>query len=262
MRAALLDLLFHVVVAAALGVGVGTLASLTIRRAVNGKYRRAGSASNSRATYGASGGSGGPGQGGPQGGPGGPFITIQVSGGGAGGVARRYLGPPHPETVLKTEDIVAGEIIAWRMWRVVPEVSLQGDKLKSLVADYFWSDESPAACGTGEFSLASGYGVHSYKSLDYMRTDLPWLHSLLGGGVLISSDDGEPVHLAVAWAYGEVALWGDVIEHERGYRSQYARVRSVCVPTDAHLEAELQQRYKAGAPSEVWPEEIWDDYGN
>ena len=31
-------------------------------------------------------------------------------------------------------------------------------------------------------------------------------------------------------AYGKVALWGRVIEHEHGYRAQYAYPQSIVVP--------------------------------
>jgi hypothetical protein len=108
--------------------------------------------------------------------------------------------PPHPPTALKSEGVRAGEIIAWRAWFV------SGDDLRSVVAEgKSWSATEPMV---GD--AAAGYGVHAYKGphgpvLDkYVTRD----HSQL-------------------WVIGEVAMWGDVIEHAEGYRSEFARVHSL-----------------------------------
>jgi hypothetical protein len=48
--------------------------------------------------------------------------------------------------------------------------------------------------------------------------------------------------------YGEVALWGDVIEHELGYRAQFAQIVSLKhflktpAPHKLHIK-ELRERY-------------------
>ena len=109
-------------------------------------------------------------------------------------------GPPHQATCLKSEGLRAGEIIAWRAWLVV------GEQLMSVVADgKLWSETEPMAGDP-----AAGYGVHAYKA-----PHGPLLDSYVQKGS------------ANHWVIGEVALWGDVIEHEDGYRAEFARVHSL-----------------------------------
>lgn len=108
--------------------------------------------------------------------------------------------PPHEPTRLKSEAIVAGEIIAWRAWVV------RNGRLYSMTASSVeWNPNAPM-----EGDAAGGWGVHAYKNA---------LEPLRDG--YIGLDDSR------CWAFGQVALWGDVIEHERGYRAQYARVHAL-----------------------------------
>lgn len=99
---------------------------------------------------------------------------------------------------LKTEGFRCGEILAWRGWRVTPQ-----GFLRSMSADVIWGPGEPMDGKTK--SSEEHCGVYAYKKLrDFLSAH---------------SDDLD--------VYGQVALWGDVIEHELGYRAEYAKVISL-----------------------------------
>ena len=106
-------------------------------------------------------------------------------------------------TDLKSEGVRAGEIIAWRAWRV------KGDCLRSAVMDSIWSEHEPMIGDP-----IKDYGVHAYN-----YKGGPYNDGYAGSGVMIHFCDG--------WVAGRVALWGEIVEHKLGYRAQYARVYSL-----------------------------------
>lgn len=124
---------------------------------------------------------------------------------------------------LKREGIVAGEIIGYRYWR------LQQGYLRSVYQNDVWQ---PGQVLEGrELGDWDSRGIHAWKSrgsreyLDYLRgylkrDDEPFVFSrFLNDRVLA---DTMP-----AMVTGTVFLWGDVVEHERGWRAEFARVRSL-----------------------------------
>lgn len=137
-------------------------------------------------------------------------------------VAHPYEAPPEPK--IEDAGITVGEIIAWRAWRVQHGFSM------STYVDEAWA---PGAVMEG--NIEKGEGVHAWKSS----------HKALGYLFGFADDAG-------AMIIGKVALWGEVIEHERGYRAQYAKPVSFdFVVTNGHsnvadedmLLAELRKRY-------------------
>lgn len=106
--------------------------------------------------------------------------------------------PPHDRTALKSEGLHPGEIIAWRAWKV------HGTELVSMTASSTWDPFKPMS---GD--AAGGWGIHAYKD---------------PAGILY---DGYISASSSSWVLGRVALWGDVIEHEHGYRAALARVHSL-----------------------------------
>lgn len=99
---------------------------------------------------------------------------------------------------LKTTDFIVGEIIAWRGWRVRRDGFLQ-----SMSADAVWPPDEPMDGNVK--SLKDHCGVYAYKKAkDFLAS-----------------------HSDTLDIYGRVALWGDVIEHELGYRAEYAKVISL-----------------------------------
>jgi hypothetical protein len=75
---------------------------------------------------------------------------------------------------------------------------------------------------------AEGAGVHAFKSLDeafkYADQAINWIFP--SGGVVV----------------GHVALWGDVIEHEHGYRAQYGSVHSILNEANDNPKLDLLRR--------------------
>lgn len=90
-----------------------------------------------------------------------------------------------------------GEIVAHRGWGINPD-----GFLTSMSAGAVWAPGEPMEGKTK--SATEHNGVYAFKTCkDYLTANL-----------------GLPV-------FGKVALWGDVIEHELGYRAQFAKIISI-----------------------------------
>lgn len=101
-----------------------------------------------------------------------------------------------PALAIEEAGIRAGEITGVRAWLVV------GDHLlKSMYMDYIWQPGAQKITDERVHPLM-GNGFHAFKTLEQCR------HEYCGDNVI----------------YGEVALWGEVYEHERGYRAECARI--------------------------------------
>lgn len=125
---------------------------------------------------------------------------------------------PHGPTELKSEGIRAGEIIGWRGWFVV------GGELRSMTADAAWQPGVPM---TGD--PANGFGIHAYKSPHGPSLDGYCSRAML-----------------TPWVIGEVALWGDVIEHTEGYRAEFGRPHSFVTWSDnipREIRDEITKKY-------------------
>lgn len=142
------------------------------------------------------------------------------------------LSAPWPVTALQTSSIVAGEVLGWRAW----DIGQQTDRwiIKSVTADKVWEPRE-----TVDGDVAGGYGIHAYKS------------------PLGPTLDGYANEFSLsAWVLGRVALWGDVIEHERGWRGQFARPFSFdhFHRVSERTEQELRAKYLALDDFAVSPE--------
>jgi hypothetical protein len=114
-------------------------------------------------------------------------------------------GPGEGARALPSSGLETGEIIAWRHWYWFEE---GGEFLTSVRknADGHRPIWPPGEPMTGEPGDHDTIGVHAWKTkraaLEYLR-------------------------LARLGVVGRVALWGEVVEHETGYRAQYAKVVSL-----------------------------------
>ena len=120
---------------------------------------------------------------------------------------------------LKHEGIRVGEIIAYRAWRVVePSWSRPGDdRLHSIfVRDYVWPPDEPAS---GDVKM---HGIYSFRDVICSREE--YGYSPLGSGPLL---------------FGKVKIWGEIVEHEAGYRSQFGKIVSL-----DHGDHELLMKYR------------------
>jgi hypothetical protein len=108
---------------------------------------------------------------------------------------------------LKHEGVRAGEIIAYRAWRVInPGWFRNGDDhLHSVyMRDYVWHPDEPAS---GDVRT---HGIYSFR--DAIRSKYEYTYTSLDNGPLL---------------FGKVKIWGEVVEHEAGYRSQFAKIVSL-----------------------------------
>ena len=106
------------------------------------------------------------------------------------------------DAALGETRIRAGEIIAWRYWQ------LRNGLLYSVFVPYTWRPgvlERARRWEPGSYNL----GYHAFRDIAQAEREASmythWWPSVIGS----------------------VAMWGEVIEHRHGWRSEYAAVRSI-----------------------------------
>ena len=106
------------------------------------------------------------------------------------------------DAALGEPRIRAGEIIGWRIWR------LCNGLLHSVIVSYVWRPgvfERSSSKESGSYNL----GYHAFRDKEQAEREAS-------------------KHIYVAPAViGSVAMWGEVIGHQYGWRSEYAAVRSI-----------------------------------
>ena len=109
-------------------------------------------------------------------------------------------------TKVESAGVRLGEITAWRLWRV----DGHGHRLRSVVRDAPWLPGVPMV---GDPTPTNRAGVYAFRDLKDALCELNITET--------------PVVL------GTVKLWGRYVEHERGYRAEFARITSL-VATAPH----------------------------
>ena len=107
-----------------------------------------------------------------------------------------------PKKKIKDEGIRVGEIIAYRCWPI------KNGFLWSTAADRAWAPGEPMKAG--ENHIRDGLGIYAFKDMSRC----------------IHEFGGESFYRCGV-AYGSVVLWGEIVEHQLGYRAEYAAVRSI-----------------------------------
>jgi hypothetical protein len=105
---------------------------------------------------------------------------------------------------LKHEGIRAGEIVAYRAWRViVPGLFRRGDNLLhgAYIRKFVWPPDEPAS---GDVKT---HGIYSFRN------------------VIRSAEEYD--YETYGMLFGKVKIWGEVVEHERGYRSEFGKIISL-----------------------------------
>jgi hypothetical protein len=136
------------------------------------------------------------------------------------------------DAALGQPRIRAGEIIGWRIWR------LYDGFLQSVTFSYIWRpgvfERSSSAEGGWECNL----GYHAFKDKEQADRE--------------ASAHWSPIVI------GSVAMWGEVVECQRGWRSEYAAVRSIIkIAGDIRLWRkhrlllELREKYRCTAVTEL-----------
>jgi hypothetical protein len=107
---------------------------------------------------------------------------------------------------LRHEGIRVGEIVAYRAWRVIePHWWWPGDdRLHSvLIQEYVWHPDKPAS---GDVRT---HGIYSFRDAVRSKEEYPYS---AGRATLL---------------FGKVKIWGEIIEHQHGYRSQFGKIVSL-----------------------------------
>jgi hypothetical protein len=109
---------------------------------------------------------------------------------------------------LKHDGIRVGEIIAYRAWRVIEPSwwGQRGDDLLHSVfrRDYVWHPDQPAS---GDVRT---HGIYSFRDVIRCKEDYGYT----------AGRDGPLM-------FGKVKIWGEIVEHEAGYRSEFAKIVSL-----------------------------------
>jgi hypothetical protein len=133
----------------------------------------------------------------------------------ASGPGLTIAGSSYPTSAVEDAGIRAGELSGYRCWKL----GADGLLCSVVYNDYVWQ---PGAIAEGDPFNGSG-GIYAYKSVLL-------LHKY--GSV----EDQETT------VTGTVDLWGEVIEHEHGYRAQYAAITSI--HDSPHYDAKaIRKRY-------------------
>ncbi len=162
---------------------------------IHGKYWRAAKKihGGSNATSGA-----GPGAGGAPGAQWSSYAGGFTSGAGAGTATSNARTSASVAGVFSDAGIKAGEVTGFRCWQLHPDGFLHS----VVYADFVWK---PGRIAEGNPAYDHA-GIYAYKS------------------VLDLHNYGSPEPGTVS---GTVDMWGEVYEHERGYRAQYAAIASI-----------------------------------
>ena len=147
-----------------------------------------------------------------------------------------------PKRPVEDAGIRAGEITGLRAWRV------RGDRLFSVYIDSFeWLPGEPA-----RGMLNDEQGVHAFKDEVHLRMYLylKRIEDLMSVAFVHPAYLPPPEHALpepgpdLGFVTGTVDLWGNVIEHERGYRAEFGQVASLdhAIGKGIDLEA-LRSRY-------------------
>lgn len=143
-----------------------------------------------------------------------------LSGIGPGGVVQANFFPVIIEPyLLKREGIVAGEIVAQRCWKVV---FVDGEpRLRSVFQHDIWEPgEAMIGRGIGDWS---NRGVHAWK----MECITQATGYLMEHIIASEMNPDTFIMSSACMVTGTVLLWGDVVEHQYGYRAEFAKVRSL-----------------------------------
>jgi hypothetical protein len=107
---------------------------------------------------------------------------------------------------LRHDGIRVGEIIAYRAWRVIhPWWFRNGDdRLHSVfIKDYVWHPDEPA------YGDVRNHGVYSFRNVIQSREEYCYYVGT------------EPL------LFGKVKIWGEIVEHQWGYRSEFGKIVSL-----------------------------------
>ena len=153
--------------------------------------------------------------------------ATQQPGTGAGGAATLPATPEPPKRKpIEDAGIRAGEIIGHRGWRIK-----NGLLVSIFKSEHVWRPDEPM-----RGDVSGEYGVHAFNNPYLVATYVAetkayaqsmhqvYMQAALRPGGIINIPE---IEFGGIFAFGTVAMWGEVIEHSRGYRAEFAKVASI-----------------------------------
>lgn len=164
-------------------------------------------------------------------GAGGGVTWVSVSSSSTNSLSRSAAGP-EPEPIIENCGIRLGEIIGWRAWRVID------GKLVSFVMSYPWFPGEPMvgdvnATAWGSFRT----GVYALRSAETARR---MIMEHVSACIYIGGD--------LSVVLGRVSLWGEVVEHQGGYRAEFAKPHSLDEMTHGYCDLPALRKLYGLAP--------------
>jgi hypothetical protein len=124
---------------------------------------------------------------------------------------------------VKVAAIVTGPTTGYRIWRLLPFQDLEGPPSVRLCSagtmgvPKFWPVREPVVAVCSKFKTTHAAPWPTHECGVWALPSLEAAEKRIEG--FATSDNFRD---SLGWAVGEVALWGRVIEHENGFRAQYA----------------------------------------
>ena len=138
------------------------------------------------------------------------------------------------DAALGEPGIRAGEIIGWHFWK------LCNGRLHSVFVSYTWHPDVFERSSSKQGGFKNP-GYHAFRDKEQAEREAASTHAYWTPSVI-----------------GSVAMWGEVIEHEHGWRSEYAAVRSITEITGdrdfsskQRLLRELREKYRCAVVTEL-----------
>jgi hypothetical protein len=160
------------------------------------------------------------------------------------------LPEPEPPTVPYA-GIRTGELIGHRLWWLVdgqlcslahrrlwqPGETIHGG-IREIVDRNIWGTWQVWG-GTYSFFDAAGYA----DEVEHMLTNVKQFARMKAEGAMWMGTNWIAYQETATFVAGTIRMWGEVIEHERGYRAEFAKLNSIdVIYGDGDLEA-LRTRY-------------------
>lgn len=155
-----------------------------------------------------------------------------------------WLMPPPPPPIPYA-GIRTGEITAFRAWKVVDDLDLC-----SLAHYFIWEPgatiegdikEVVSNCTYGMWSIYGG--VYTHHTMELTVEDIGEIDTRFRGLISVEINGAASVCRLHGIAFGSVKLWGDVIEHKRGYRASHAKLVSIDKVVGAVDPYALRRKY-------------------
>jgi hypothetical protein len=140
---------------------------------------------------------------------------------------------------VKGGDLIGPAVIGHRVWRyrLGPPLRLLSFGLGS--SDFWLPDEAYASDKEPNLDGSEmAYGIHAFASLNVLQEWIKDLADMLIYRNIYAPDDPARFDGLVR---GTVTLWGVCIDHQRGYRAQYARPASFDEACGEHADIALKR---------------------